>query len=240
PLLEIFRVPGFGYQLSEDIRRLIVGDYEKKARQAAGQGRYKFMLQGLVAGLLFVALGFHVAEVGLIGLAVIVILSAFSGLTKEHDFSEAFNNAMPFVTLIVIFFAILAVVHEQHLVTPVIHWVLSFEGRVQLLLLYAVNGVLSMVSDSVFVASVFITEMDKAYQDGAFTLDWYQNLATVINMGTNITSLGTPNGTAGFLFLLTSSLAPLIKLSYLEMVRIMIPYFLTLSLTGGVMIYFFL
>ena len=240
PFLEILRVPGFGYQLSEDIRRLIVADYEKKARQAAGQGRYKYVLQGLVAALLFLALGFHVAEVGLVGLAVIVILSAFSGLTREHEFAEAFNNAMPFVTLIAVFFAILAVVHEQHLVTPVIHWVLSFEGRTQLMLLYMVNGVLSMVSDSVFVASVFITEMDKAYLEGAFPLSWYNNLAAVINMGTNITSLGTPNGTAGFLFLLTSSLAPLIKLSYLEMVKIMIPYFITLSVTGGVMIYFFM
>jgi len=240
PLLEIFRVPGFGYQLSDQIRQLIVNDYEKKAKQAAGQGRYKYILQGFMAVLLLLALAFHVAEVGLIGLAVIIILSAFTGMTKEHDFAEAFNNAMPFVTLIVIFFAILAVVHDQHLVGPVIRWVLSFEGHAQLLVLYLSNGILSMVSDSVFVASVFIAEMDIAYQEGAFTLDWYQNVATVINMGTNITSLGTPNGTAGFLFLLTSSLAPLIKLSYLQMVKIMVPYFLVLSTTGGIVIYFFL
>jgi NhaB family Na+:H+ antiporter len=240
PILEIARFPGFGYQLSDNIRQLIVGDYEKKARQAAGQNLYKFVLQGLVAVLLLLALGFHVAEVGLIGLGVIVTLSAFTGMTKEHDFSEPFNNAMPFVTLIVIFFAILAVVHDQHLVTPMIHWVLSFEGRVQLLVLYFVNGILSMISDSVFVAAVFITEVDNAYQQGAFSLDWYQNLATVVNMGTNIPSLGTPNGTAGFLFLLTSALSPLIKLSYFQMLKIMVPYFVTLSSVGGLVVYFFL
>jgi len=240
PLLEIFRFPGFGYQLSDNIRKLIVADYERKAKEAASQGLYKYVLQGLVAVLLLLALGFHVAEVGLIGLAVIVLLSFFTGMTHEHDFSEAFNNSMPFVTLITIFFAILAVVHDQHLVTPVINWVLGFDGQMQLLVLYIVNGILSMVSDSVFVAAVFITEMDNAYKEGFFSLEWYQNLAAVINMGTNISSLGTPNGTAGFLFLMTSSLAPLIQLSYFQMIKIMIPYFITLSTTGALMVYFFL
>jgi NhaB family Na+:H+ antiporter len=240
PLLEIFHFPGFGYQLSDKIRDLIARDYEKKARELTGQTMYKYVLQGIVAVLLVLALGFHVAEVGIIGIGVIVILSAFTGMTHEHDFAEPFNNAMPFATLIVIFFAILAVVHDQHLVRPMIDWVLHFEGHTQLIVLYIVNGVLSMVSDSVFVASVFLYEMDDAYKAGAFSLDWYQNIATVINMGTNIPSLGTPNGTAGFLFLLTSALAPLIKLSYVRMLTLMIPYFIVLSSVGGIVIYFFL
>jgi NhaB family Na+:H+ antiporter len=240
PLLEIFSFPGFGYPLSDKIRRLIVEDYEKKAREIAGLGMYRYILQGVVTLLLLIALGFHVAEVGLVGLAVIVLLSAFTGKIKEHDFAEPFSNAMPFVTLIVIFFAILAVVHDQHLVAPVIDWVLTFNGRNQLLVLYIVNGILSMVSDSVFAASVFIAGVDKAYKAGAFSLEWYQNLAVVVNMGTNIPSLGTPNGTAGFLFLLTSALAPLIKLSYFQMLRLMAPYFVVLSTIGGIMTYFFL
>ena len=240
PLLEIFHFPGFGYQLSDKIRKLIVADHEKKAREIAGQGMFKYILQGIVAVLLLLALAFHMAEVGLIGLAVIVVLSAFTGMTKEHDYAEPFNNAMPFVTLIVIFFAILAVVHDQHLITPLIRWVLSFDGQTQLLVLYIVNGVLSMISDSVFVASIFITEVDIAYKAGAFSHEWYQKLAIVVNMGTNIPSLGTPNGTAGFLFLLTSALAPLIKLSYYQMLMIMIPYFVVLSTIGGIMVYFFL
>ena len=240
PLLEIFRISGFGYQLPDNIRQLIADDYKKRITLIASQNIYQYVMQGIVALLLLLALGLHVAEVGLIGLAVIVIISAFFGMTKEHDFSEPFNNAMPFVTLIIIFFAILGVVHDQHLVTPVIHWVLSLEGQLQLLVLYAVNGTLSMVSDSVFVAAVFITEMDNAYQAGAFSLDWYQNIATVINMGTNIPSLGTPNGTAGFLFLLTSALSPLIKLSYFRMLMLMIPYFVILSTTGAIAVYFFL
>ena len=240
PLLEILRVPGFGYQMSDSIRLLIVKDYEKKARQVTNQIRYQHLMQALTAVFLVLALGFHLAEVGLIGLGVIVLIATFSGLTKEHDFSEAFNNAMPFVSLIVIFFAILAVVHDQHLITPAISWVLTFEGRAQLIILYITNGALSMVSDSVFVAAIFIAEADNAYRAGAFSLEWYQKVAAVINMGTNIPSLGTPNGTAGFLFLLTSALSPVIKLSYFRMLMLMIPYFIFLSSVGGVVVYFFL
>jgi NhaB family Na+:H+ antiporter len=161
-------------------------------------------------------------------------------MIKEHDFSEAFNNAMPFVSLIVIFFAILAVVHDQHLVTPVIRWALTFEGRLQLILLYLANGALSMISDSVFVASIFITEVEEAYAAGAFDRAWFTKLAVVINMGTNIPSVGTPNGLPSFLFLLTSSLAPLIRLSYFRMVRLALPYFISMTVTGGVMLFFFL
>jgi NhaB family Na+:H+ antiporter len=240
PLLEIFHLPGFGYQMPERIRQLIVSDYEKKARQATRQTRYRYIIQGLMAGLLLLALGFHVAEVGLIGLMVIVVLTAFTGVTKEHDFAEAFTSSMPFVALIVIFFAILSVVHDQHLITPVIHWVFTFDGQIQLLLLYLANGLLSLVSDSVFVASIFINEVDKAYAEGAFLLDWYNKLAVVVNMGTNVPAVATPNGQASFLFLLTSSLAPLIKLSYFQMVKLTLPYTITMSITGAVVVYFFL
>ena len=53
-----------------------------------------------------------------------------------------------------------------------------------------------------------------------------------INTGTNIPSVATPNGQAAFLFLLTSALAPLIRLSYGRMVVLALPYTITMSLTG--------
>lgn len=40
------------------------------------------------------------------------------------------------------------------------------------------------------------------------------------------------NGQAAFLFLLTSSLAPLIRLSYGRMVLMAVPYTFTMGLTG--------
>jgi len=240
PLIEIFRFPGFGHQMSARVRQIIVDDYEKKARQITRQTIYLYIIQTVVAGLLVLSLAMHLAEIGLIGIALIIVLTAFTGITKEHDFAGAFNNAMPFVTLIVIFFAILAVVHDQHLVTPLAAWVFEFSGRAQLLALYFVNGVLSFVSDNVFIASVFINEVDKAYQSGLFSREWYEKLAVVVNMGTNIPAVATPNGQAAFLFLLTSSLAPVIKLSYLEMVKLALPYTIVMTITGALAVHFFL
>ena len=53
-----------------------------------------------------------------------------------------------------------------------------------------------------------------------------------VNTGTNIPSIATPNGQAAFLFLLTSALAPLIRLSYDRMVIMALPYTVTMTLTG--------
>ncbi|MGD9841830.1 MAG: sodium/proton antiporter, partial [Steroidobacteraceae bacterium] len=52
------------------------------------------------------------------------------------------------------------------------------------------------------------------------------------NAGTNIPSVATPNGQAAFLFLLTSTLAPLIRLSYGRMLWMALPYTIVLTLTG--------
>ena len=69
---------------------------------------------------LVVGLALHVAEVGLIGLAVIVLVTAFNGVTNEHAIGKAFREAMPFTALLVVFFAIVAVIHAQGLFTPII------------------------------------------------------------------------------------------------------------------------
>ena len=240
PMLEIFKFPGFGYELPEKARKIIVADYEKKARQMTRQTVYLYGVQTVVAILLFFSLAFHVAEIGLIGIALIIVMSAFSGITKEHDFAGAFSNAMPFVSLLIVFFAILSVVHDQHLVAPLAAWVFTFKGTTQLIALYFVNGILSFISDNVFVASVFSSEVQRAYQAGLFSFEWFEKLGVVVNMGTNIPAVATPNGHAAFLFLLTSSLAPIIKLSYVEMVKLALPYTIVMTITGGLAVYFFL
>ncbi len=240
PILEALKFPGFGYQLPQRAYDAIVKDYKAKYSKVTSQSIYLYSVQAIVGILLFIGLGFHVAEVGLIGIALIIILSAFKGLTKEHDFSEAFNNAMPFVLLIVVFFAVLAVVVDQNLVTPLIQWVFTFSGKAQLLALFFVNGFLSFISDNVFVASVFINEVEKAYKSGLVTPEWYEKLAVVVNMGTNVPAVATPNGHAAFLFLLTSSLAPLINLSYWEMIKLTFPYTVVMTTIGAISIAFFM
>lgn len=240
PILETFKVFGFGYQLPKKAYAIIVKDYEEKFAKMSAQSIYMYISQAVIGVLLFFALAFHVAEIGLIGITLIILLSAFKGQIKEHDFAEAYNNAMPFVSLIVVFFAILAVVHDQHLVTPLIHWVFQFGGKTQLLALYMVNGVLSFTSDNVFIASIFINELEQAYQEGAFSREWFDSLAVIVNMGTNVPAVATPNGQAAFLFLLTSSLAPLINLSYWQMIKLAFPYTVVMTATGAISVYLFM
>ena len=317
--LEFFKMPGFRYQMPERARELITKDYNKKIREMTPQNFYVYTVQVIAFLLLVLALALHVAEVGLIGIGLIVITTAFTGLTKEHDLGVAFTNAMPFAVLIVVFFAILGVVHEQHLVTPLAEWVFTFSGTTQLMALYALNGSLSFVSDNVFIATIFINEVENAYAGGiiaqmidagngglgidnikaaydtngsvipiikqyisgvpgfdlvrddgivtqiitkfdtacgsedalrelvaAYTnkpmisREEYERLAVVVNMGTNVPAMATPNGHAALLFLLTSALAPLLNLSYFQMIKLTLPYTIAMAFTGGLAIYFFL
>ena len=89
-----------------------------------------------------------------------------------------------------------------------------------------------MVSDNVFVATVYISEVQQAFEAGRITREQFELLAVAINTGTNVPSVATPNGQAAFLFLLTSGLAPLIRLSYGRMVMLALPYTITMSVTG--------
>ena len=135
---------------------------------------------------------------------------------------------------------------------------LSLQGHAQLAAYYIANGLLSAISDNVFVATVYISEtkmhfvdnlaaipdigmsgqqlMDKltdptliradvlaslpaeAAKEAGALIHHLDKLAVSINTGTNIPSVATPNGQAAFLFLLTSALAPVIRLSYGRMV----------------------
>jgi len=72
----------------------------------------------------------------------------------------------------------------------------------------------------------------EALEAGEITRAHFDLLTIAINTGTNIPSVATPNGQAAFLFLLTSALAPLIRLSYGSMVILALPYTITMSVTG--------
>ena len=125
-----------------------------------------------------------------------------------------------------------AVIIDQHLFAPIISIVLSAAENVQLLLFYAFNGVLSAISDNVFVATVYINEAKSALANGAISPEQFEMIAVAINTGTNLPSVATPNGQAAFLFLLTSAIAPLIRLSYGRMVVMALPYTIVLTLVG--------
>jgi len=230
--LEVTKFWGYGYQLPESVRKVIEDDVLAKDAVMDTRGRVRLVTMAVCGVLLIFALALHLAEVGIIGLTIIILLTAFNGVIEEGRIGHAFEEALPFTALLVVFFSIVAVIHDQHLFTPIIQWVLHLEGQNQLVAFFAVNGVLSTISDNVFVATVYMTETQKAFAAGGIALEQYNKLAVAINMGTNIPSVATPNGQAAFLFLLTSSLAPLIRLSYMEMVKLALPYTIVMSLTG--------
>ncbi len=231
-LLEKLRLFGYGTELPDGVRHVLRAHVRSNAEQDGVRKRVVIAIQAIAGVLLIVALALHLAEVGLIGLALLVTVTAFTGVAEERRLAHAFQEAMPFTALLVVFFAVVAVIHQAGLFAPVIHWVLGFEGSTQLALLYAANGLLSAVSDNVFVATVYIRQVQGVFLAHDISRAQFELLAVAINAGTNIPSVATPNGQAAFLFLLTSGIAPLIRLSYLRMVWMALPYTIVLTLTG--------
>ena len=278
--VERFKLFTYGAEMPGNIRSHLLETAIQMEARRGKQGKAKLIIQALTGIWLILALAFHLAAVGIIGLSVIVILTAFNGFVEEHQLGHAFEEALPFTALLVVFFAVVAVIHDQHLFTPVITYVLSLQGQAQLAAYYIANGLLSMISDNVFVATVYISEtknsitqtlglipdigmtgkelmtkltdplvarsevlaaLPQASADQAKAImDQFDKLAVSINTGTNIPSVATPNGQAAFLFLLTSALAPVIRLSYGRMVLLALPYTITMSITGLLATYYFL
>lgn len=279
-LVEKYKLFTYGAELPGDIRSHLLETAIEMEEKRGASGQAKLIIQGLTGIWLIIALAFHLAAVGIVGLSVIVLLTSLNGIIEEHQLGAAFEEALPFTALLVVFFAIVAVIHDQHLFTPVIDYVLAIKGQMQLVAYYVANGVLSMISDNVFVATVYISEtkmhfvhmldgipdigmtgeqlMEKltdpelhreevlaglpqaAAQQAGALMHQLDKLAVAINTGTNIPSVATPNGQAAFLFLLTSALAPVIRLSYGRMVLLALPYTITMSLSGLAATYFFL
>ena len=238
--LETTRLFSFGVTAPDSILQVLKQHDDQVSSTFSGRDKAKLIIQSIAIVFLVVGLSRQWAEVGLIGLAIIVIQTAFNGVIREHDIGPAFEEALPFTALLVVFFAIVAVIHDQNLFSPVLAYILNLDPAVQPGMFYIANGVLSAISDNVFVATVYIKEVHAAFVAGSIDRELFDKLGVAVNTGTNIPSVATPNGQAAFLFLLTSSLAPRIRLSYLRMVYMALPYTITLGVTGLIMVHFFL
>jgi NhaB family Na+:H+ antiporter len=227
---------GYGHPLPVGVRHTLEAQQREIAGRRNPRERLQIAAQALAALALVAALALHLAEIGLIGLALLVVAATMNGVNDEHRVARAFHEGMPFASLLVVFFAIVAVIHAQHLFQPVIEWVLSLSGQAQALMLYITNGILSAVSDNVFVATIYASQFKEAFDAGLITREAFDLHSVAIAIGTNVPSMATPNGQAAFLFLLTSTLAIVLRLSYLRMVWMALPYVVTTSLTGYVAI----
>ena len=239
-ILEKTKLFSYGCQLPNSVREILVKDAEEQDAKRDKKAKIALITQAIVVLWLVIGLAFHLAEVGIIGLSVIVLITALNGVTDEHSIGKAFEEALPFTALLVVFFAIVAVIDKQGLFKGVIEHVLTLQKENQIPMFYLANGILSAISDNVFVGTVYITEIKEALSNGIIDRSQYDLLAVAINTGTNIPSIATPNGQAAFLFLLTSSLAPQIRLGYLTMVYKALPYTIVLTIVGFLSVYFLL
>ena len=239
-LLERTGTFGYGAKIPENVRMVLEEFQEKEEAARNTRAIARLWVQGMVAIVLVASLALHLAAVGLIGLMIIVLLTAFNGVIEEHQLGAAFEEALPFTALLVVFFAIVAMIHDQHLFSPVIDYVLAMDADVRPGMFFIANGVLSMISDNVFVATVYINEVKAALDAGTINRQEFDALAVAINTGTNLPSVATPNGQAAFLFLLTSAVAPLIRLSYGRMVIMALPYTIVMGGVGLVCVNLFI
>ncbi len=231
-LIERLAIFGYGTRLPESIRKILQDYNHHEEMNRSPEDKASLIIQAFVAVWLIVCLAMHLAEVGLIGLSVLILITSLNGITEEHALGKAFQESLPFTALLTVFLSVVAVIVDQQLFKPVIQLALSAAPGDQPAVFYFANGILSMVSDNVFVGTIYIKEVKTALLDNLISREQFNLLAVAINAGTNLPSVATPNGQAAFLFMLTSSLAPLLRFSYGRMVWMALPYALVLSLAG--------
>lgn len=239
-LTEKLRILGYGATMPEKVCAALAATAAEQGAARTPHDRWRLWVQGACAALLVAGLATHWAEVGILGLFLIVLATSFTGVSEEHRIGHAFTESLPFTSLLVVFFAVVAMIAEQDLFRPVIELALSYEARGQLVAFFVANAALSSVSDNVFVATVFINEATAAFDAGRLSVEQYEKLAVSINTGTNIPSIATPNGQAALLFLLTSALAPVIRLGYVTMLKMALPYTITMTTIALLMVWFYL
>jgi len=223
---------GYGAVLAPASRRLIMDSLRETAEFGGATRKVQLVAQGVVAALLVVGLALHVAEVGLLGLGVIVLAAALNGTTEEQKIGNAFHASAPFVALLAVFFCIVAAIEAQAIFAGLIGAALSLDGVTREVALYLLSGLLSAVSDNVFVASSILGETQRVALAAGLSAAEIERLAIAIANGTNLPAMSTPNGTAAMLYLLTSPIAPVLGLSYVRMLKMTAPFAVTATIVG--------
>jgi NhaB family Na+:H+ antiporter len=228
---------GYGNELPENVRAVLAEEDHRIQESETDRDRLVIKIQIVVFLLMVIGLSLHLAEVGLIGLGIIILASSMLGETNEHEIGKAFVEGLPFASLLVVFFAIVAMINDQGMFTPIMQWVLSLDGSMQVFMVFLTNGALSAISDNVFVATIYMDQISPLLEQGVLSRELYDAQSTAVVMGTGIPSMSTPNGQAAFLFLLMSGIAPKIRLGYITMVFMALPYFIITTITAGVVMY---
>jgi len=131
-LVEKFKVFGYGAELPQTVRTILVDFDTFEDANRSQRERVKLYTQAAIGVWLIIGLALHLAAVGLIGLSVIILATAFNGITEEHALGKAFEEALPFTALLAVFFTIVAVIIDQQLFIPLITAVLAADPHQQL------------------------------------------------------------------------------------------------------------
>ena len=106
-LIEKFKVFDYGHQMSDELRNKIIINAEKVDANRTEMEKIHLIMEGILGLCLIFALGLHLAPVGIIGLFLMVFLTAFKGITEEHQLGGAFEESLPFTALLVIFLSLI-------------------------------------------------------------------------------------------------------------------------------------
>ena len=158
-LLERFRWFGYGARLPEPVRH-VLEDFDRaeaerahapRTRRAARAGARR----GVSRGRARLSLGGRRLDRPRGDRACDRLLGRHGRAAARPRVPEA----LPFTALLVVFFAIVAVIHDQHLFQPIVDGVLALPRDAQAPMFFVANGLLSAISDNVFVATVYINEV---------------------------------------------------------------------------------
>lgn len=231
-ILEVTGWFGYAVKMPSSARQILTEYDSYMSKRRTKQQMVSIIAQGISFLLLIIGLRFHIAEPPILATGIIILNAIMSGKTSEHDVTKGFHDALGFVALLMTFFIVVGAIAQQGIFTPIIQWVLEQPLNQQSAYLFATSGGLSVVSDNVFVALTHIPAIKEAYESGQITKDHFELLIKAVNAGTNIPSIGTPNGQAAFIFIIMSPLAASLRLDYVKMMKMAFPFLISLTCAG--------
>ncbi|MFN4151390.1 MAG: SLC13 family permease, partial [Candidatus Sericytochromatia bacterium] len=111
-ILEKFKILGYGYQLPIRVKNILKKHAVKQEKLMTKSGYFKLLMQMLGGIWLIIGLALHLAPVGLIGLSLIIFMTVLTGKNEEHQIGKAFEESLPFASLLIVFFAIVSLINS--------------------------------------------------------------------------------------------------------------------------------
>ncbi|MEJ2743492.1 MAG: hypothetical protein P8176_13690 [Gammaproteobacteria bacterium] len=229
-LLERFKAFNYGHSLTEPARSALTAHLNKRYKiQKDTQTLARLWVQAIALGMMILALVLQSIDIGLLGLVLLIVITAANGITDQKQIGSAFVESLPFAALLVVFFTVVSATQQQHLLQPVFHWLAQLRAIEQPSWYFFTSGLLSCISDSVFTATIYINEISDALDGAVIARAHFDRLAIAISAGTSALSIATPHGQSAFLLILASGLARRITLSYRQIIMMTVPYTLVVG-----------